>query len=74
MSEQAPERVMQMWEDVKRLHGLSESEINCMMQMATIIKMLGFSAELTVKLLKALTAIWEMILDDGVRHGKQERY
>ena len=58
------ERIKQGIKDLKQLYGISEAEENCMMQMFTMIKLLGYSPELTIKLLKALTAMMEVIQDE----------
>lgn len=55
------ERIKQGIKELKVLYGISEAEESCMTQMLFMIKMLGYSPELTVKLLKALTAMIEII-------------
>jgi hypothetical protein len=57
-------RIVAAIKDLKKLYGISEAEESCMMQMLFMIKMLGYSPELTIKLLRALTAMMEIIQDE----------
>lgn len=58
------DRIVAAIKDLKKLYGISEAEESCMMQMLFTIKMLGYSPELTIKLLRALTAMMEIIQDE----------
>ena len=64
------ERIKQGIKELKVLYGISEAEESCMMQMLFMIKMLGYSPELTIKLLKALTAMMEIIQDEMPKEKK----
>lgn len=50
-------------EEIKKLYELSESDVQCMMQLFMMVKLNGYSPRLTVKLMKALTAMMEAGLD-----------
>lgn len=50
-------------DDAKILFNLSEAEIFCMTQLIMMIKMLGYSLELTLKLLKAVAMVLETQMD-----------
>lgn len=47
--------------EIKELYDISEAEEILLLQMIMMIKMLGFSSKLSVKLLRTSTAIMEMI-------------
>ncbi len=50
--------------EIKKLYDISEAEMQCLIQMSMLIKMLGYSPQLTTKLLKTLAAVNEMLLDE----------
>ena len=49
---------------VRKLYDLSEAEAELLMIMAERIYTLGWGAELTLKVMKALTSTWKMIAED----------
>jgi len=51
-------------DEIKKLYDVGEAEMTCLIQMSMLIKMLGYSPELTTKLLKTLAAVNEMLLDE----------
>ena len=51
-------------DEIKKLYEVGEAEMQCLIQMSMMIKMLGYSPQLTTKLLKTLTAVNEMLLDE----------
>lgn len=58
------EKLLERLSEIKKLYNLSESDVICMTHMATILIKLGYSPELLVKLLRALTTMWEMAMDE----------
>ena len=50
-------------DEVKKLYDISEAESSCLTQMLFMIQMLGYSPKLTLKLLKALSAMMEVTQD-----------
>lgn len=59
-----PKELIARFNEIKKLYDLNEAETVCMSQMAIALSQLGFSGQLTVKLLRALTAMWEIVLDE----------
>lgn len=51
-------------DEIKKLYDIGEAEMQCLIQMSMLIKMLGYSPQLTTKLLKTLAAVNEMLLDE----------
>lgn len=51
-------------EEIKKLYDISEAEMTCLTQMSLLLKMLGYSPQLRLKLMRALTAIDEVIVDE----------
>jgi hypothetical protein len=51
-------------DEIKKLYDVGEAEMQCLIQMSMLIKMLDYSPELTTKLLKTLAAVNEMLLDE----------
>jgi hypothetical protein len=51
-------------DEIKKLYDVGEAEMQCLIQMSMLIKMLGYSPQLTTKLLKTLAAVNEMLLDE----------
>lgn len=51
-------------DEIKKLYDIGEAEMMCLTHMSLMIKMLGFSPKLRLKLLKALSAIDEMIVEE----------
>lgn len=66
-----PDRVKELFDEVKALYNLTESEIICMTQMSLMVQMLGYSPQLTVRLLKALTAMFEITVDEMAKEKKK---
>lgn len=67
------DRLIKQFDEIKALYELSEAEIQCLLQMSTLIHLLGFSPELTIKLLRALTAFYEVSHDELYRQGQKEK-
>jgi hypothetical protein len=51
-------------DEIKKLYDIGEAEMQCLIKMSMLIKMLGYSPQLTTKLLKTLAAVNEMLLDE----------
>ena len=66
------ERLTQKIDEIKKLYDVSEAEMQCLIQMSMLIKMLGYSPQLTTKLLKTLAAINEMMLDEIKAEDKEQ--
>ena len=49
--------------EIKELYDISESETVLLNQMQILIQMLGYSSNLTLKLLRALTAMFEVVCE-----------
>lgn len=58
------DRIAERLDEVKTLYDLGEADIVCLMQLHTMINLLPFSQELTTKLMRALTSIYEVLLDE----------
>lgn len=70
--ESVPDHIQQQFKEIRELYGITEAEMICMTQMSMLIKMLGYSPQLTVKLLKALTAMFEITVDEMEREQKKK--
>ena len=64
MNSQIPETLIKKFDEIRRLYNLSDAELFCMCQLAMLISRLEFGPQLTVKLMRALTACWEMAVDE----------
>ena len=65
------ERLTQKIDEIKKLYDVSEAEMQCLIQMSMLIKMLGYSPQSTTKLLNTLAAINEMMLDEIKAEDKE---
>ena len=66
-----PSRIKELYDEIKKLYNLTEPEMVLMTQMSLMIQMLGYSPQLTVKLLKALTAFYEVTVDEMEKEQKK---
>lgn len=57
-------RMLKRIDEIKKLYDVTEAEMNCLLQMSALIKVLGHSPQLRAKLTKVLAAIDEVILDE----------
>ena len=71
MRDDIPDHVAERMKEVKKIYDISEAEEQCLIQMSVMIKMLGFSLQLSTKLLKALAALHEVLLDEITEKGKK---
>ena len=66
------DRIRELYQEIEKLYSLSDAEMICIKQMSAVIQMLGYPPRLTVKLLKALTAMWEITLDEMKEEQKEK--
>ena len=57
-------RIQEQLAEIKKLYDISEADEQCMLQLSFMVRMLGYSPQLTLKLLRALTAMFEVIHDE----------
>jgi len=58
------QRMQERIKEIEKLYDIGEAEFNCLVQLSALVKMLGYSPKLRLKLLKALCAIDEAIVDE----------
>lgn len=58
------DRLFDLVNEYKTLYNINEAESILLVQLAQLVSMLGYSPRLTVKLLKTLSAIWEVLVDE----------
>lgn len=56
--------------EVMKLYNISEAEEHIIMEIATLVKMMGLSPQLTLKCMQALTTSWELVIDQMRKDGQ----